>query len=149
MKMPVLKLFILCSFFTISGCINSTTALRLNDIDLMKKRTLYLVELPQDKDNHKIIKANLEKRGFIVTSGLAMPVPYKQDIVVTYLDRWWWDITPYMIDLSIVFREPHDNFPIAGGSSFHTSTSRLSPEDMVDEVLNNVFNSKPMSGAIL
>jgi hypothetical protein len=49
-----------------------------------------------------------------------------------------WDITMYMLELTINFRDPKNNFPLASGNSFHTSLTRKSPEEMVDEVLNNI-----------
>jgi hypothetical protein len=85
----------------------------------------------------------LEKRGFGVTVGPEMPLPYTSDAVVTYVDKWMWDITMYMIELTITFRNSTDNFPLAVGNSMHGSLTRLSPEEMVDEVLTNMFNAKP------
>jgi hypothetical protein len=51
-----------------------------------------------------------------------------------------WDITMYMLELTIVIRNPQNNFPIATGNSYHTSLTRKSPSEMVDEVLGNIFS---------
>jgi hypothetical protein len=32
-------------------------------------------------------------------------------------------------------------FPLAVGNSYHTSVTRKSPEEMVDEVLTNILNT--------
>jgi hypothetical protein len=51
-----------------------------------------------------------------------------------------WDITMYMVELTVTFRSPENNFPMATGNSYHTSLTRQSPQEMVDEVLTNIFN---------
>ena len=96
---------------------------------------------PEDKrEVDKLIEDQLVKMGFTATSGPEMP-PYKADAVVTYKDKWFWDITMYMLELTITLRNPTNNFPMAVGNSFHTSLTRKSQEEMVEEVLTNIFNS--------
>jgi hypothetical protein len=51
-----------------------------------------------------------------------------------------WDMTMYMIELTITIRNPANNYPLATGNSYHTSLSRKSPPEMVDEVMANIFN---------
>jgi hypothetical protein len=47
-----------------------------------------------------------------------------------------------MLELTVQFRNPSNNFPMATGNSFHTSLTRKSPPEMVDEVLTNIFNAQ-------
>jgi hypothetical protein len=68
------------------------------------------------------------------------------DAIVTYVDKWFWDITMYMLELTITLRDPKTDFPLATGSSYHTSMTRKSPEGMVDEVLTNIFFSAQKQG---
>lgn len=51
----------------------------------------------------------------------------------------------YMISLDIKVRDPDSDFPIAQGNSMHTSITRLAPEEMVKEVLFNIFGSSQRS----
>jgi len=125
-----------------AGCANRATASLTPGADLGKIKTFYLIPELEDKDNYLLIKANLEKRGYAVTIGPEMLPPYKSDAVVTYVDKWMWDITMYMLELTITFRDPINNSPLAVGNSVHTSLTRKSPEEMVDEVLTNIFNAK-------
>lgn len=46
----------------------------------------------------------------------------------------------YMIELTISFREPGTDYPLAEGNSYRTSLTRKPPDEMVDEILTNVFN---------
>jgi hypothetical protein len=51
-----------------------------------------------------------------------------------------WDITIYLLELTVTFREPANLQPLAVGNSYHTSLTRKSPDEMVDEVLTNILN---------
>jgi len=124
-----------------SGCANRATAYLTPGADLSKIKSYYLIPGAEDKDNYLLIKANLEKRGYSVTAGPEMLPPYKSDAVVTYVDKWMWDLSMYMLELTITFRDPNNNSPLAVGNSLHTSLTRKSPEEMVDEVLTNIFNA--------
>ena len=73
------------------------------------------------------------------TTGLGVDIPSNVDIVVDYADKWMWDITMYMLELTITFRDPNTDVPLGSGNSYHTSLTRKSPQEMVDEVLTNIF----------
>jgi hypothetical protein len=137
--MPVVA--IIGAMIMMSGCaVNRTTATLLPGADLSKVKTAYLVK--RDNDKYKvdeIIKSKLETKGYVVTVGPELSTPYAADIAVTYTDKWMWDITMYMIELTIDFRDPKTRFPIATGTSRHTSLTRKSPNEMVEEVLSNIY----------
>jgi len=98
---------------------------------------------PHEKDErgvHQLIADNLRKRGYQVTVGPQPSVAV--DATVTYVDKWMWDITMYMLELTINFREPRTDYPLATGNSLHTSLTRLSPPEMVDEVLGNMLKKE-------
>lgn len=125
-----------------AGCaINRATANVAPDGELSKAKSFYVV---QDKDDtrgiEKLVTDNLSKRGFSAQAGLEKEPPAGTDAVVTYNDKWMWDITMYMLELTIVIRNPQNNFPIASGNSYHTSLTRKSPAEMVDEVMGNIFS---------
>jgi hypothetical protein len=128
-----------------SGCaVNRATASISPDTQLGKFKSFYVVKVPNDERSiDKLITDNLQKRGFRVTSGAQPPsAPAGVDALVTYNDKWMWDMTMYMLELTINFRDPKTNFPMATGNSYHTSLTRKSPPEMVDEVLTNIFTTK-------
>jgi hypothetical protein len=128
-----------------SGCVvNRVSASLAPDTELGRFKSFYVVKAP--KDEHaidKLISDNLQKRGFRVTGG-AQPTspPAGVDTLVTYTDNWAWDITMYLLELTINFRDPKTDFSMAKGNSYHTSLNRLSPPEMVNEVLTNIFTTK-------
>lgn len=144
-KLPPL-LLILCLLFTYGCTINRATAKLAPGADLSNVKSFYIVEEPGDKGTgnvYKLIEANLAKRGYAVTMGPDMKSPHKFDVTLTYVERWAWDIVTYMAELTITFTDPATNLNIARGNSYHTSLTRKSPEEMVDEVLTNIFSAKP------
>jgi hypothetical protein len=136
--LPVLAVVGIMSLMT--GCaVNRATATLSPGADLAAIKTAYVVKHDKDKNNiNQLIKTKLESKGYVVTTGPEMPTPYATDISVTYIDKWMWDITMYMIELTINFRDPKSNFPVATGNSLHTSLTRKSPDEMVEEVLANI-----------
>jgi len=106
-------------------------------------KTFYVVHQPKDTHNiHNLIRDKLTKDGFTATAGPELPQSsYQADSIITYVDRWMWDITLYLLELTVTLRDKSNDFPLAVGNSFHTSLTRKSPEEMVDEVMTNIFNA--------
>lgn len=139
---------LLAALWFASGCANRATATLNPGADLTRVKTFYVVHQPKDSHGiHNLIRDKLVKDGFTATAGPELPRPsYKADAVITYVDRWMWDLTMYLLELTVTLRDPSNDFPLATGNSYHTSLTRKSPEEMVDEVLTNIFNtSKPVS----
>jgi len=123
----------------LSGCaINRATATIDPTADLTRIKSMYVTKIPEDgREINLIIAKKLEDMGYSVTTGL--PARSEVDAIVTYIDKWMWDMTTYMLELTITIRDPKNDFPLASGNSYHTSLTRKSPEEMVDEVLTNIF----------
>ncbi|WP_418149214.1 hypothetical protein ABL841_02485 [Variovorax paradoxus] len=128
-----------------SGCaVNRATATVDPSANLDKLRVVQVRKLEgEDGTVQKLIASNLRKRGYEVSED-AKP-PEKVDAVVTYVDKWMWDITMYLFELTVTVREPKSDFPLATGNSLHSSLTRLSPPEMVDEVVGNIFKESKKS----
>jgi hypothetical protein len=134
---------VLLALSLLPGCAsNRATASLTPGTDLARISTLYVVKSPEDeRDINELIKASLARRGYAATTGADRKPDTTADALVTYADKWFWDITMYMLELTIVLRDPATNFPLATGNSYHTSLARKSKEEMVEEVLDNIFKS--------
>jgi hypothetical protein len=141
LKRAVFISFVLAVLSSLSGCaVNRATASITPGTDLKAMKTFYVVQPADDKhETNKLITEYLTKQGYTATTGPELTPPYKADAVVTYIDKWFWDITMYMLELTINVRNPTNNFPMATGNSFHTSLTRLSPPEMVNEVMTNIY----------
>jgi hypothetical protein len=124
---------------TTTGCaINRATATVDPSADLASLKAMHVTKDPKDDNGINVMIAEkLRSRGYNVTTGSEKPPAV--DAVVTYVDRWRWDITMYMLELTITIRDPRNDYPLASGKSYHTSLTRKSPAEMVDEVLGNIF----------
>ena len=125
---------------TSSGCANQATAKITAGADLTKIHKIHVEKFDPDKRGiNVLISDQLTKMGYESTTGAASEKPANVDAIATYRDKWMWDITMYMLDLTITLREPQGEYPLAVGHSMHTSLTRKSPEKMVEEVLTNIF----------
>ena len=142
-------MFVICSLLVVQGCsVNRATATLAPGADLDRIRNVYVVkEAGDDNSIDELMKTQLTRMGYTATNGPELPLPYKADAVLTYVDRWMWDITMYMMELTVHVRNPETNASLAVGNSYHTSLSRKSPVEMVEEVLNNIFKNPKPAGA--
>jgi hypothetical protein len=123
----------------ISGCATLSSSIT-PDTDLTKFKTYYVLRHDRDKRYiDKIIQSELAKLGISATSGLEASKPKDFDVLVTYEDRWTWDITNYMINLTISIRNAKNNVLLASGQSYRPSLVRMEPEFMVREILESIF----------
>lgn len=136
-------LALVCAMSLMTGCaVNRATASLSPGVDLNVVKSAYVVkQVNDDRGINDLIAANLQKRGYTVTKGPELNTAYNADVTVTYVDKWMWDLTMYMIELTINVRDPKSGFPMAVGNSYHTSLTRKAPTEMVDEVLDNVFKA--------
>lgn len=129
---------ILCASL-LTGCVNIATSKVDPGTDLTSLKTMYVKQIPADKRGvNEIIADKLRSNGVKVKTGVDDPTS-PVDALVTYADKWMWDITMYMFELNIVIRDPKDQMPLASGYSKHGSLTRKSPQEMVDEVIDNIY----------
>lgn len=142
--MSIRALFILLLVTVLSGCaVNKMEAQVFPDQDLGKVNSFYVVKHDADERGvNDLVVKKLSSLGKQVSTGKAAEAPAQVDALVTYTDKWMWDMTMYMIELTIVIQDSKDKFPIAKGYSMHTSLTRLSPEKMVDEVITNIYKKQ-------
>lgn len=121
-----------------SGCaVNRATATLDPSFDLTNIKSMYVTPLQDEWGTDLLIANKLKTMGYLVETGVDKPTDV--DAVVTYEEKWMWDITMYLLELTITVRDPENDYPWASGNSYHTSLTRLSPEEMVDEVISNIF----------
>ena len=122
-----------------TGCaINRATATVDPSANLGGLKTIHVAKVSNDDNGINVLIADkLRSRGYVVTTGTEKPPT--ADAIVTYVDRWRWDITMYLLELTVTIRDPKNDYPLASGKSYHTSLARKSPTEMVDEVLDNIF----------
>ncbi len=108
--------------------------------DLSRLRSFVVEPYPEEKRSvEQLIVNELRRLGY--KAELGSPEHIQADALVTFRSKWFWDITMYLLELDIQLREPKSRFPIATANSFHASLTRRSAEEMVREVLGNLFRA--------
>lgn len=109
--------------------------------DLSKIKTVYVQKLEGDNrfNVYQVITARLIATGFKATTGASADPPEPVDAIVTYVDRWTWDITMYMVRLSIQVCDGRTRAILASGESYRPSLQRRSVQEMVAETLDAIF----------
>jgi hypothetical protein len=127
--------------FMLAACANHQSARLLRDADDLSGSSRYYVARfqPDERGINRLIRDDIATRGYEVTTGPEAMMPPDTDVLVTYWDKWMWDITMYMIELDITLHDADTGDPLAVGNSMHASLTRLSPEEMIKEVLDNIF----------
>lgn len=127
----------------LSGCASSLEAEKMPGVDLAGLKSFYVRKLPADgRGIERLIAVELTEMGKRATSGAEQRPPYGVDAIVTYQDKWMWDMTMYMLELSVQVRDPENDVQLASGHSMRTSLVRKSPEEMVKEVLTQIFSAR-------
>jgi hypothetical protein len=136
----ILLFAIFVSILLSTGCSSTLQAKKTPGTDLSVLKSFYVQKLPADERGiERLIADRLTQMGFRATSGPGDTPTAPVDALVTYQDKWMWDITMYMIELSIQLRDPQNRSVLATGHSMRTSLIRKSPEGMVEEVLTEMF----------
>lgn len=138
--LPFLALLSCALSFT--GCANMAATVAPGT-DLSKIKSIHVAKLAADQRGiDKVIADQLNMMGYATSLGFDSRVPEGTDAVLTYQDKWMWDITMYMIELNVQLRDPKTNMALATAKSYRPSLQRKSPPEMAKEVLTEIFKNK-------
>jgi|ERR1044071_789997 hypothetical protein len=138
---PIRAVLLLSIVAGLSGCVSNKNATIMPGANLGPIKNYYVVHLPaDDRKVNQLIAEDLTRRGFQASTGEANDAPLTAEALVTYYDKWMWDITMYLLQLDIQIRNPKTQAPLATGIAMHSSLGRRSPPEMVKEVLDEIFS---------
>ena len=124
------------------GCVGNTSG----QLALPKEQAqtaTYFVQR-QDKDSRDLaatIAHAMQTRGLKATSGNAAERPADAAYVVTYVDKWMWDMRMYLYDLRIDLRDARDQSILGYGQSMQSSLKAMGQthEDVINRALDQLF----------
>ena len=92
-------------------------------------------------NNHvdKLLVAELQRLGRVVSSGPRTMMPEDADAVLTYTDRWEWDFKTYLIELTIEVHTARTRRKLAEGRYHQPSLRTKAPAEVVQEILAPLF----------
>lgn len=140
MKQYKLLFVLLLVGLFLPACSSTLNARKSPGTDLTRLKSFYVQKLPADGRGVEVLIARrLNQMGFQAVHGVEDVPPMPVDAIVTYQDKWMWDITMYMLQLSVQVRDPKNRMVLVNGESMRTSLIRKDPEGMVEEVLTEMF----------
>lgn len=140
MQRPLAAVTALLALALTSSCSTTLTAEAAPDADLGTAHSFYVAH--QEKDGRGIdgmITDELQRWGRTATSGAPDAMPPDTSILVTYSDRWQWDMSMYMVSLELQLRDAQTEAVLASGKSLRTSLVRREPLWHVRSVLKEIF----------
>jgi hypothetical protein len=126
------------------GCAMAKVTSRITpNTDLENYETFYVVRHSKDERHiDEIIRDEMQALGIKAQSGSPESKPPDIDVIVTYEDRWAWDMTNYLLTLTIDFRASDSNVLLATGQSYRPSMERKPPDFMTREILESIFKKE-------
>lgn len=88
------------------------------------------------------IATQLRQMGYSATAGSAQKSPRKVDGVISYMDRWVWDMTMYMLSLDLQVRDPGSDVILANAKTVRSSLIRKPQEEMARETLTKLLKNQ-------
>jgi hypothetical protein len=130
---------VICTVLSLNACATLESA-KAPDANVKDLHSFYVAQ-EKDDDNaiNKLIATRLSNLGYQSSFGAAARPPEHVDAIITYQDRWTWDITMYMIKLDLQIHDGESGAVIARAQSMRPSLQRKSPEGMVQEVLGEIL----------
>ena len=137
----VAALAVTCGLLLNAGCASRATAKADPSMRWDHIKTLHIKKLEgEDGSVRKLLVDKFRNVGFKVTTD---PQPAgSPDALVTYYDKWMWDITMYLLELTVTIHDPRTEVGLVTGNSMYTSLIRKSPQAMVDEVVDNILKQR-------
>ena len=85
------------------------------------------------RDLATVIAKSMQEYGFDATA----TEPAEYEYLVTYIDRWYWDMRMYLIDLRIDVRDLSNQLLVATARSFQTSLAAMGQThaSVIDQVV--------------
>ena len=98
-----------------------------------------------DRNIERLIAQMLRSRGLNVESGARGTRPQKIDFLVTYVDRWAWDMRVYMRLIQIDISNPRSGQVVATSRSVQDSLAAMGQryEDIIARTTNQLLDGAP------
>ncbi len=127
----------------VAGCSASVTGFVVPGERLEPGGAYYIVFTERDDHGlHELLRKELSYYRPDTSSGFADRMPAETDYLVEYDAQWQWDITWYLLVLSVRIYDPATRLMIATASSTRTSGARTAPDKMVAEALAELFSDE-------
>ena len=93
----------------------------------------------------RIIADEIRVRGFEVTSGPSANHPASANFIVTYVDRWGWDMRTFLLQIKIEVRDAKTDLIVGSSRLYQDSLAAMgkSYDEIVREATKLIFDTSP------
>ena len=126
----------------LTACVGNTSGQLTLARDVANQGTYYVQRQPADeRDLASLIAKNMQGRAMRATAGPESAKPADVTYLVTYVDKWMWDMRMYLYDLRIEVRDAKDQSILGYGQSMQSSLKAMGQthEDVIDTALDQLF----------
>lgn len=129
--------------FMLTACMSALEVKKTPGADLSLIKSVYVQTFAGDEHGiDQLLGAQLVRMGFSATIGRSESPSSPTDAILTYKDQWVWDITSYMLQLSVYLRDGETRGALSSGRVLYSSLIRESPDRMVAQVLAEIFKEQ-------
>ena len=124
-----------------SGC-SHTNGSRLSDSNRSASATYYVENHGNDERHLELTVAEiLRERGLKATTGSSATRPNDAEYLVTYTDRWQWDMRMYLLEFTIMVSDFETGKRLGFGQSYQDSLSAmgLTHKDVIERAVNELL----------
>lgn len=128
----------------LTGCA-SQASFKTPGVDMSAINSVYVDLRERQSSVGPILADHLTAMGYKVTSGYGANQGERVDAVLSFEDTWRWDITMYLLKLSVKVRDGANKLFLASAESYQPSLQRQREATVVDNVLTKIFPDKASS----
>lgn len=136
-RIPIL----LCLYLSLSACATADVSSYVVPGETLDESGSWFIVFAENDERalHEKLRQEMVSRGLTASTGFADRVPEGTTYLVEYGSQWQWDVTWYLLDLSVRVYEPETRLLIASAHSVRTSLARKSSEQVVAETLDKLL----------
>jgi len=137
----IIKIGIFLSCILLTSCVAVDVGGYIVPGEELNRAGKYYIAFSKDDQRalHESLREQISAKGLSVTSGFEDRMPQDTNYLVEYGTQWQWDVTWYLLNFSVRIYEPETRLLIASAHSLRTSLGRKTPDEIVAEVLNEMF----------
>ena len=143
MKKIILNISIVLIVFFISGCSHKHTGVNYPDHNIHEVGKVYIECNTYEKAQFPLVCGDITDEvallGFDVSKGKKEKAPKDSKVILSYTDKWYWDMSMYMLSLEIIVRDKETNDYIAESFVERTSLIRKNTKEMAREALSEII----------
>lgn len=127
---------------SLGACVGNTSGQLSLPREQAEASTYFVQRHAKDtRDLATVIADSMRTRGFKATAGTESNRPADTAFVVTYVDKWIWDMRMYLADLRIEVRDAKDQSIVGFGQSSQSSLKAMGQThaDIVETALDQLF----------